>query len=235
MPVKIESFSPAPKRKYVRKVKVEDLEKEKDILCEDMEKMKITRVRFEEKKKVEKKVDKRLQGDVWKLFQDVSNRLISHLPIQSLDASTLFDTPQNVYLYLSVEEIGKNVEKHVFFTHLHNPLPGHIILPTYEPPNHTNYHSVSEEVYRLHPMVQLHVKKFYLRKTECNMPLSGNVLSSTYEVCEKRSKRKMDETEECDWNFDFCQIKLLGLSNMIQNKYAFEKDGKYYSFTYANE
>ena len=232
MPIKIESFAPAPKRKYVRKVKIDELEKEKDQICEELEKMKITQVRFEEKKveKREKKVDKRLQGDVWKLFQNVTTRLTSHLPIQPLDALLTLYHPIHVYLYMSVEEMGKNVEKHVFFTHLHNPLAGHILLPTREPHEPSQYFSKVENVYTLHPMVQLHVKQFYLRKHNYTIPLSGTCQSDTFELFEKSSKRKMEEEEDEMWNYDFCQIKLLGLSNVIQNKYAFEKDGKYYTF-----
>ncbi len=132
----------------------------------------------------------------------------------------------DVYLYYLVEPLGKSTNKYMYYTHV-NGVSGYITLPTHtphkEPPSYIKRESKS--LLLLDGRVRLHVMKYTMPKREY-----------TYEGCTANVNRKrkcgsaMDIEENGMWDYDFCQIKLNGLSHLCVNKYIFTHGNEQISF-----
>ncbi len=132
----------------------------------------------------------------------------------------------DVYLYYLVEPLGKSTNKYMYYTHV-NGISGYITLPTHtphkEPPSYIKRESKS--LLLLDGRVRLHVMKYTMPKREY-----------TYKGCAENENRKrkcvsaMDIEENGMWDYDFCQIKLNGLSHLCVNKYIFTHGNEQISF-----
>ena len=206
----------APKRKYVKKVKeICEFDKSVHELSNEL---------------------KELSIDLVSQVSQVSKEIESEKPVQiqkSIEqfihiSNYEFMKPVDIYLHYMVEPLGKNTDKYLYFTHV-NGLCGYILLPLNIPNKEPSKYTKSESsIVELVPnKVRLHIMKYTVPKREY-----------TYEMCEKNvtKKRNGDEMDEerSIWDWDYCQIKIKGLSHLCVNKYAIFYENRYIYFSDSN-
>jgi hypothetical protein len=252
MVIKIQEFEEKPKRKYVRKVKVIEEENEEDkiidldnIIKKDFDNM-IERLTQNYQKSDQNMDDSESDQsarsamiDIQDLSKNIKKLKISHDKcIQKNTIKTDFTENKNIlkiseyeflskvdiYLYYLIEPISSNVTKHSYYTSVYNTLSGYIILPKESPFEYKRYISKSEKTIEIVPNVSLHIKEFYINKHDY-----------TYEECNNNLNKKRKYNINNDWSYDFCQLKMKGLNNSVNQKFVFVYENKYITFEHKIE
>jgi hypothetical protein len=128
----------------------------------------------------------------------------------------------DLYLYYIIEPLGNNITKHLYYTSIYNTLSGYIMIPTKIPKEYKKKSiSIEEDHIELVPNVILHIKRIYIKKGEY-----------IYEECNNNLTRKRKIDINNDWSYDFCQLRMKGLNNIMNQKFVFKYENSYITFEY---